>query len=468
MSNISVLEGARPLYGVLADAVRLLSGVKNVSRVDAEAAYAELCVALADSLRRVDRDFVFKPRIAPVRQGPAGVLAYLLYESDRLARLVMAMPEADGMGCAEEAAWTSLVFLRHAVPEVSRISRRTTPEPYPGARMTIFDDMPGLSLRGLVPVTRSAFRATTTKERFAVLRAADESGLMTAAEQDLAATADDGYEIEHFILRTKTKQRWAAPLWGDTTPEQEQNAQARVRVLSASAERDLIAGLENDAARAVGLDSARLAVLRLRFEAEDSSLTAEDLQNLRNAASRLERHAVRTERVTPQSRAARLVSVHVAIAREDPDRSPVEVAVKVLAACDKARQAVEQREASEAARKRVLETLPRSTFQMMCEVDYAQHVRDQVGQALDGIPHRVQSKRNVLLDPSVSDATARTALQRLDEVFGGTCVLQQFGSAGATIRIPRPSQFGIRLRRARTCDCGRHAALRMREDEGEE
>lgn len=466
MLNVPVVGGASPLYAALTDAVRLLTGVREVSRADAPAAHSELREALAGSLRRIDPDFRLKPRIAPVRQGPAGVLAYLLYESDRLSRLVRVTSEGQEAGAGEEAVWTSLVFMRHSAPELSRVSRRSLPEPHQGARTTLFDQLPGVSLRGLVPVALSMSRATTVKAQGEVLRKARESGLLTAAEEDLAGSADDGETIDYFIHRTRNKQRWAAPLWGDTA--REQDASARPYVLSPAAERDLIAELEKDAARAAGLDVARLALLRSRFEAGDAALTSEDLRNLSHAAARLEQHAADTERETPKSRAAHLVNVHVSIARENADRPAAEVAVEVLGACDRARQAVDLREASEAAAREVREALPRRTFQMMCEVDYLEHVKDQVRQALDGIPHSIRSKRNVLLDPSVSDATAETALRRLDGVFGGTCVLQQFGSGGATIRIPRPSQFGIRLRRARTCDCGRHAALRMRENEGEE
>ncbi|MET9450669.1 hypothetical protein [Streptomyces cinerochromogenes] len=466
MPNVPVMGGAPPLYASLTDAVRLLAGVQKVSRADAPAAHSELREALAGSLRRIDPDFRLKPRIAPVRQGPAGVLAYLLYESDRLARLVRVMSEEQGAGPGEEAAWTSLVFMRHSAPELSWISRRAMPEPHQGARMTIFDQLPGVSLRGLVPVALSLSRATTVKARREVLRKAEESELLTSAEEDLAGPATDRETIEYFICRTRNKQRWAAPLWGDT--EQERDASARPHVLSAAAERDLVAELENAAARAVGLDVARLALLRSRFEAGDAALTSEDLRNLSYAAARLEQLAAVTERETPQSRAAHLVNVHVSIARENSDRSATEVAVEVLQACDKARQAVDLREASEAAAREVREALPRRKLQMMCEVDYLEHVKAQVRQALDGIPHSIRTKRNVLLDPSVTDATAETALRRLDAVFGGTCVLQQFGSGSATIRIPRPSQFGIRLRRAATCDCGRHAALRTREEEGEE
>ena len=38
---------------------------------------------LAAALARTDADFRLKHRVAPVRQGPAGVLAYLLHEAER-------------------------------------------------------------------------------------------------------------------------------------------------------------------------------------------------------------------------------------------------------------------------------------------------------------------------------------------------------------------------------------------------
>ncbi|MER5846128.1 hypothetical protein ABT126_03290 [Streptomyces sp. NPDC002012] len=113
-----------PPYGALADAVRLLAGTENMGRTEAAAADGRLREALAAALARTDADFRLKLRVAPVRQGPAGVLAYLLHEADRLSGLVRPMPRTPGLSREQEAAWVSLTFLRHTAQEVSRICRR--------------------------------------------------------------------------------------------------------------------------------------------------------------------------------------------------------------------------------------------------------------------------------------------------------------------------------------------------------
>ncbi|MEV0174527.1 hypothetical protein AB0I00_25815 [Streptomyces sp. NPDC050803] len=437
-----------PPYAALTEAVRLLAEDRNSLPAGAGSTVARLREALAESLARVDAAFRLNLRVAPVRQGPAGVLAYLLHESERLGRLARAMPRTPGVSPAQEAALLSLAFLRHTAQEVSRISRRSAPAPHAGGRTTVFDRLPFESTRGLVPVALSMSRVQTPKARWERLRRAEESGLLTVAEEEITGPAEHDHDVESFVRHTQDRQGWAAPLWPDA---------AVPPVPSASQEKDVIDALEAEAARAAGVDVAQLAAVRARFETGDPSLTSEDLRLLRRAAAALERHAAATVRGRPDSRAAHLVDVHVTRAREEAPRLTTRVAADALKACNTARASLDLREASRAAAREVRAALPGGRPQPMCEVDYLQHVREQVGQALHGIAHSVQSKRMVLLAPPVADSTARTALQRLDEAFGATCVLLG-GTDDAAVRIPPPSQFGIRMRRARSCDCGRHPA----------
>lgn len=62
--------------------VRLSAGAENMGRTEA-AADDRLREELAAAHARTDADFRLKHRVAPVRQGPAGVLAYLLHEAER-------------------------------------------------------------------------------------------------------------------------------------------------------------------------------------------------------------------------------------------------------------------------------------------------------------------------------------------------------------------------------------------------
>ncbi|MCX5338537.1 hypothetical protein [Streptomyces atratus] len=463
MSNRPITGGVGlPPYAALADAVRLLAGTENMGRTEAAAADGRLREELAAALARTDPGFRLKLRVAPVRQGPAGVLAYLLHEADRLSGLVRSMPRTPGLSREHEAARVSLTFLRHTAQEVSRISRRSTPTPHAGARLTIFDQLPYQSLHGLVPVALSMSHMKTTKAQWERLRRAEESGLLTVAEEEITGPAEHAYDMESFVRRTQNRQRWAAPLWAG--PEHPAVASAEPKVLSASAERELVDELEAEAARAAGLDVAHLAALCSRFAAQDPSVTSEECRRLRFAATALERRAAATARSRPESRAAHLVDVYVTRAREETRSLTTRIAVNVLNACSAARESLHLREAGRAAAREVQAALPGGKPQPMCEVDYLQHVREQVGQALDGIAHSLRSKRMVLLIPPVADATAETALQRLNVTFGGTCVLLG-GIDDAAIRIPPPSQFGIRRRRARSCECGRHTAGRDGEEE---
>lgn len=241
-------------------------------------------------------------------------------------------------------------------------------------------------------------------------------------------------------------------------------ASAEPKVLSASAERGLVDELEAEAARAADLDVAHLASLCSRVAAEDPSVTSEESGRLRVAATALGRRAAATTRSSPESHAAHLVDVYVSRAREETRSLTARVAADVLGACSAARKSLHLREAGHAATREAQAALPGGKAQAMCEIDYLQHVREQVGQALGEIAHTLQSKRMVLLIPPTLDATAETALQRLNVVFGSTCVLLG-GIDDAAIRIPPPSQFGIRLRKARSCDCGRHGAVRNGEEE---
>lgn len=450
-----------PPYAALADAARLLAGTENVSRPEAAAADGRLREELAASLARIDTGFRLNLRVAPVRQGPAGVLAYLLHEAERLRGLVRSMPRTSGTSGEQEAAWVSQRFLRHTAREVSHVSRRSMPTPHSGARLTIFDQLPYQSQHGLVPVALSMSRVKTAKARWERLRRAEESGLLTVAEEEITGAAEHAFDMESLVSRTEKRQRWAAPLWAG--PEHRTVTSAEPKVLSASEERELVDELEAEAARAAGLDIAHLAALCSRVAAEDPSVASEECGRLRIAATTLGQRAAATTRSRPESRAAHLVDVYVRRAREETRSLTARVAVDVLGACSAARKSLHLREAARAARREVQAALPGGKAQAMCEIDYMQHVREQVAEALDGIAHTLQSKKMVLLIPPAPDAIAETALQRLNMVFGGTCVLLG-GIDDAAIRIPPPSQFGIRMRRARSCDCGRHGAVWSRKE----
>ncbi|MFJ8273763.1 hypothetical protein ACIQ8G_26375 [Streptomyces sp. NPDC094154] len=444
----------RPLFAALADAVRVLNEERGKTDEDAAAANHRLHAALADCLESIDGDFRLKPRVAPVRQGPAGVLAYLLYEADRLSRLVLALPRTRGVSPQDEAARSSLAFLLHAGDELSRIARRRSVEPHEGGRLTVFDELPFQSLRGLAPIALSMERVKTAKTRMERVERAEASGLLTAAEEEITRAVGE-QELQFFIDRTRRRQRWAAPLW--TAAAHVAAAQAEPAPPSLSEEHALIDRLETEAASSAGLDVEELSELRTRFEAGVDTLALEEQKTLRRAADRLARIAASTTRTMPQSRAAHLVNVYVTIPRETSERFTAEMAADILKAPDTARRTIDRSHAAREAAAEVASTLPSGKPQQMCEVDYLQFVRDQVAEALRGIGHRVQSKRMVILTPPVPDETSQVALQNLVQVFGNTCVLLG-GVEDAAIRIPPPSRFGIQLRRARSCDCGRHPA----------
>ncbi|MFF3326512.1 hypothetical protein [Streptomyces sp. NPDC002889] len=447
-------SGAPPPYASLADVVRQLAEAQGVPREQARAANTSVRAALAACVRVHDEEFSLNLRVAPVRQGPAGVAAYLLHESDRLGRLAMSMPRTRGVRLQDEAAWTSLVFVRHTLHAVSRISRRSTPNPHPGGRATLFDQLPYQALQGLAPVAVSMSHVHSERARWERLYRARESGLLTGSEQAIidSQTCDD--QLEWFIHDARSKQRWAAPLWSDFTPPDE--AASLEPDLPTTAPDAVIDALEAEAAQTAGLSVAKLTRLRSRAgAAESATLTAEELRALQTAAAKLQVRAAATARRNPQSRPADLLDTYVRIARERSVRFTTKVALGILDACDAAPESQAQQTASHAAARHVRSTLPAGKLQLMCEVDYLGYVREQVGQALEHIEHVVQSKRIVLIS---SPEAADTALRRLNEAFGGTCVHTN-GLLGEAVRIPPPSEFGIRLRRARSCDCGRHTTV---------
>ncbi|MFE5853468.1 hypothetical protein ACFQ61_09665 [Streptomyces sp. NPDC056500] len=315
----------------------------------------------------------------------------------------------------------------------------------------MFDELPFHSLRGLVPIALNMQRVKTAKARMTRLHEAESSGILTVAEQEVTQVVVDE-ELGFFIHRSRRRQRWARPLWVASTYA----TSTELVPLAMSEELTLLDQLEAEAAHSVGVTVEDLSRLRMRCGVDSDGLTPEEQKSLRQAAARLARDAASTTRRMSQSRAAHLVAVYVTTARTANERFTIGVAAKILKAPDTARQTMDRERRIRRETAGVASTLPGGKPQQMCEVDYLQLVCDQVAQALHGIDHRVQSKRIVVLTPSVpEDDVSQTALPKLVEVFGDTCV--RTGSAGdVAIRIPRPSQFGITLLRARSCDCGRH------------
>ncbi|MFJ8078874.1 hypothetical protein ACIQ7Q_34290 [Streptomyces sp. NPDC096176] len=446
--------GGEAPYSSLAKVVRQLARVQDAPRAKAHACNTTVRAALLECVRGHDEAFSLNLRVAPVRQGPAGVAAYLLHESDRLSQLTLSMPRTRGLRLHDEAAWTSLVFLRHTAQEVSRICRRSTPDPHLGGRLTLFDRLPRQALHGLAPVAVSMSHVHSAPARWARLHRAEESGLLTDAEQAVIDSQTSGHELRWFIQDTKTKRRWTAPLWPALMRSEE--------VLAAPSwdtepplteQKAVIDALEAEAAHTADVDVAELALLRSRMKANDAAaLTAKEQRALRLAAVKLQRRATTIARQNPENRPATLLDTYITIAREASDRFTADTAVSILDACDEARESLAQRAAARAASQDIRGRLPDGKLQPMCEIDYLGHVREQVRLALGPIEHVVQSKRIVVINASTA---ADTALCRLNEAFGGTCV-PTATALGAAIRIPPPSQFGVRRLRARTCDCGRH------------
>ncbi|MFE5096266.1 hypothetical protein ACFRCI_39550 [Streptomyces sp. NPDC056638] len=83
-----------------------------------------------------------------------------------------------------------MTFLRHTAQKVSRISRRSTPTPHAGARLTISDQLPYQSLHGLVPVAPSMTHMKNTKAQWERLRRAEESGLLTVTAEEITGPAE--------------------------------------------------------------------------------------------------------------------------------------------------------------------------------------------------------------------------------------------------------------------------------------
>ncbi|MER6111111.1 MULTISPECIES: hypothetical protein [Streptomyces] len=316
----------------------------------------------------------------------------------------------------------------------------------------MFDELPFHSLRGLVPIALSMERVKTLKARVTRLEKAASSGLLTIAEEE-TTQAVGGEELGFFIDRARKRQKWAMPLW--VAPTHVAAAKSEPAPPSLSEEQALLDQLEAEAAHSVGLDAEALSRLRTKFRVSTNELAREEQRILRQAATRLARVAASTARTKTQSRAAHLTDVYVTVAREPSERFSTSMAADILDAPDTARQAIDRERRIREETVEAASALPGGKLQQMCEVDYLQLVGDQVAEALHGIGHRVQSKRMVVLTPAVSEETAQTVLQQLVNVFGDTCVLLK-GIDGVAIRIPRPSQFGISLRRARSCDCGRH------------
>ncbi|MET9293667.1 hypothetical protein [Streptomyces sp. NPDC003077] len=425
--------------------------------------------------------------VAPVRLGPVGVVRHLLYESDRLYELMRHMPRARGVRLRDEAAWTAVLFFRHALRDVSRIARRSTAAPHSGGRPTLFDALPREALYGLVPIAAATDHVPGRTARGERLRRAASSSLLTDAERDIVEAALEAPDPAYFVDVTRRKQTWGADLWPSpaATAAARPDRTTRAEPHQADDPMAAIEALETAAAEDCGLTLAALRTLRQRASRPEATrpeaatpeattpeatrtqaaapaadpppgpLSSDEEATLRAAAVRLRARAAAAVRQRPDDHGAYELDRWVGIARESADRFTTAVAVDMLNAADTAREALRHRAASDAAARAVRSLLPKGKPQAMCEIDYLGQVEEQVAEALDGIGHTVQSKRIVrVTDPSTAD----TAFDRLNEAFGGTCVLTGDGF-GVTVRLPPPSEFGIALR-GRRCDCGRHAAGR--------
>ncbi|MFB9735914.1 hypothetical protein [Streptomyces sp. NPDC057386] len=431
--------------------------------------------------------------VPPARSGAPGIALFLAREDARLERLALHLFR--GLLSPEEARkradLTCVLFYESIATDVARAARRGSPGPDPDARPNVLDAAPGTSDAALPVVAASLLwasrasglhgrfdaesQARIARRKYAVVKGALDTAreLLSRHEanvlEELTCKVEEQLrhcdcslacwlmalsDIELFEAQLWQRHEWAAPLrepgLTPSNPELDHIlVPAQDGTSSAPGDARDLAVLENIEAQVLDeiTDPASASA-----DATPEHLYAERLlKTLRDVAA----HDVVAWRHPGRSALVHILrDIDIALAECSDcgadDKPSVSFAQVVTETVEVHRRRLE----SWAGRRRAAAQGAREVggkLRGICEFEYVKLLAEMADRLFDGAA-TVENKRHIRF---LSEEAAEAAIPALERELGS----EDIWNLGSKVRLPRPSAFGLRMKRARTCRCPRHQEM---------